>query len=480
MSSSALRETLAAAGYVKVICTLKPMMVADQPSLESALKSDFIIPSESQFASLAIASQRAAGRTVRQSSVKPPKLVRIYPNLGLALGFADASGVAALEAHPDVEKVVKAPELSLIRPVASNPVKRTKKPAWGISRLKVDLLWAAGYTGRGVVVGHLDTGIDGTHPALKGAIKSYAEFDMLGDHVAKAVPRDSGDHGTHTAGTIAGRSGSAGAFGVAPGAQLASAMVIEGGQVIDRILGGMDWIIGEGARILNMSLGLRGYTPAFQSIIDALRARNVLPIIAVGNEYANTSRSPGNYATVLSVGAMDSSDRVADFSGSQKFNRPKDSLVPDIVAPGVAVLSCVPGGGYNEKDGSSMATPHIAGLAALLLEVKPNATAQELEDAIVGSCSRPASMDQARGNHGVPDAVKAFVLLTGAELPSVNQSAGKFEKSPKSRKPQQAAVRSRSDKKTKLKSSRGSTRSTASEAPDKARKRGQREAAKRN
>ena len=113
---------------------------------------------------------------------------------------------------------------------------------------------------------------------------------------------DSDEHGTHTAGTIVGRAGLKGAFGVAPEAQLASAMVIEGGQVIDRILAGMDWLIGEGVHIMSMSLGLRGFTPAFQAVIDALRAANVLPVIAVGNEGPNTSRSPGNYANVLSVG----------------------------------------------------------------------------------------------------------------------------------------------------------------------------------
>jgi subtilisin family serine protease len=211
-------------------------------------------------------------------------------------------------------------------------------------------------------------------------------------------------------------------------------MVIEGGQVIDRILGGMDWVIGEGVRILSMSLGLRGYTPAFQAIVDALRRANVLPVIAVGNEYPNTSRSPGNYANVLSVGAMDASDKVADFSGSQRFNRVDDPLVPDVVAPGVAILSCVPGGKYEEMDGSSMATPHVAGLAALLLQAKPKATATELEEAILRSCSRPAGMPQARGNRGVPDAAKAFGILTGAALP-VAASAAPSTKPPRRAKP---------------------------------------------
>jgi subtilisin len=121
---------------------------------------------------------------------------------------------------------------------------------------------------------------------------------------------------------------------------------------------------------------------------------------------------------VLSVGAMDATDHVADFSSSQKFNRPIDPLVPDLVAPGVGVVSCIPGGGFAEMDGSSMATPHVAGLAAVLLQAKPGATISELEQAIISSCTRPKSMQKARANHGVPDAVRAYEILTGTALPA--------------------------------------------------------------
>jgi subtilisin family serine protease len=194
---------------------------------------------------------------------------------------------------------------------------------------------------------------------------------------------------------------------------LASGMVIEGGQVIDRILSGMDWIISKGARILSMSLGLRGFTPAFQAIVDALRTHNVLPIIAVGNEGPGTSRSPGNYINVVSIGAMSDQDIVADFSGSQTFIRTEDPLVPNLVAPGVGVISCAPKKTYVSMDGSSMATPHVAGLAALLLQAKPGATADEVEKAILAACRLPTDMLKERGNLGVPDAVVAFTTLTG-------------------------------------------------------------------
>ena len=415
--SSDLEETLKATGYAKVIVSLRPsagLTAASGPAAEAGIEGHFMVPSEAQAENLGLAAMRMASRTFERPVAEKRRRVRVYPHLGLAIGYADARGVAALRADAQVDNVVGAPEPSLIRPVTAAAATPTAAPSWGLRRLNIPALWKAGFTGEGVVVGHLDTGVDASHPALKGAIKSFAEFDMSGERVPNAKPTDSGSHGTHTAGTIVGRSGANGAFGVAPKAKLASAMVIEGGQVIDRILGGMDWIVSEGVRVMSMSLGLRGYTPAFEVLINALRTANVLPVIAVGNEFPNTSRSPGNYDNVLSIGAMGEDEKVADFSSSQRFNRTNDPLVPDLVAPGVQVLSCVPGGGYEKMSGSSMATPHIAGLAALLLHAKPGATTQELETAILGSCSLVPTMEVARANRGVPDAVKALSILTGA------------------------------------------------------------------
>ena len=424
MSTSSLEETVSAIGYAKVIVALNvPRAAAATAVPESAIAGHFMVPDVAQAESLAVSATRSASRSFKRAEPPTERRVRVYQHLGLAIGYVNANGLAGLEADPQVGKVEKAPELSLIRPKVVQSAKLGVGPTWGIKRLKADRLWAAGFTGKGVLVGHLDTGVDGKHPALKGAIGKFAEFDMAGDQVPNAPPTDSDEHGTHTAGTIAGRAGLKGSFGVAPQAQLASAMVIEGGQVIDRILAGMDWLIGEGVHIMSMSLGLRGFTPAFQSVIDALRAADVLPVIAVGNEGPNTSRSPGNYANVLSVGAMDSGDRVAGFSGSQRFNRPINPLCPALVAPGVGVLSCVPGNKFKSMDGSSMATPHVAGLAALLLQARPTATANDLERAIVGSCSLPAGLPAARGSNGVPDAVRAFEILTGTPLPAAVAAA---------------------------------------------------------
>jgi subtilisin family serine protease len=174
-------------------------------------------------------------------------------------------------------------------------------------------------------------------------------------------------------------------IGVAPEAKLASATVIEGGNVIARVLGGMEWSIGKGIKILNMSLGFRGWVNHFLPLTRIIRRRGILPVFAVGNEGPGTSRSPGNYWQALSVGAHDNQNEVAWFSSSQTFLRLRDPIVPDLIAPGVDIISAKPGGGYQKMPGTSMATPHIAGLAALLWQAKPTATVNQIENAIFKS-----------------------------------------------------------------------------------------------
>jgi subtilisin family serine protease len=223
-------------------------------------------------------------------------------------------------------------------------------------------------------------------------------------------------------------------FGVAPEALLASAVVIEGGNVIARILAGMDWVVGLGARVLSMSLGVRGYQEDFLIVTRTLRARGVLPVFAVGNEGPGTSRSPGNYPEALSVGACSAEDEVPSFSSSQRFMRPDNPLVPDLVAPGVDIVSCVPDGGYKKMSGSSMSTPHIAGLAALLFQAKPTASVDEVEAAIFASCVLPPSMLAERANRGIPNGPRALEVLLGPTATVLDLPEGREPARPRARK----------------------------------------------
>ena len=357
---------------------------------------------------------RPAVRRTAVPEVEPPPLLRYYPHLGVAFGTVTREGLAALRQDEQVGDVVGAPQISLIRPTRVRAVPLRARATWGIRRLGIPALWERGLTGEGVLVGHLDTGVDGSHPALRAALHSFAEFDAFGRQIVPAEsPHDTGDHGTHTAATIAGRPDGNRHVGVAPGAMLASAIVIEGGQVVPRVLGGMDWAVGQGVKILNMSLGLRGWMEDFRPLTRRLRECGVLPVFAVGNEGPGTSRSPGNYTEALSVGGMDESSFIYEDSSSQRFARPDDPIVPDLVAPGVNVISARPGGGYHSMDGTSMATPHLAGLAALLLEANPDATVGELEQAILNSAKLEPGWSPDRAGRGIPDAQAALAAVVG-------------------------------------------------------------------
>jgi subtilisin family serine protease len=330
--------------------------------------------------------------------------------LGVLLGTVDQEGFEALlRAKDEVSALSVPPEFSLIRPLPNDSAALAGMPpgvSWGLNRMCIPNLWDGGLTGKGVLVGHLDTGVDADHPALVDAVNVYAEFDDIGEQIPDAPIQDSGFHGTHTAGLIAGRPIDGSSFGAAPGAMLASASVIEGGDIPARVIAGLEWSLGQGCRLINLSLGLRGYDPAFTAIMTLLRQRGALPIAAVGNEGPATSRSPGNYVQVVSVGACNQEDAVWSGSSSQTIAHPL-RVAPDLIAPGERVWSCVPGNRTALLSGTSMAAPHVSGLAALLMEHRPEATIADIERAILNSCQRPQGASTIRANRGIPNAIVA-------------------------------------------------------------------------
>ena len=384
-------------------------------SLEHLLPN-FTVQPDSQLAQLSVFAADAEAAPSGQLPAGALAQARVYPNLGIIYGTVDRDGWSALRSAPDVAKVTAAAQPSLIRPVASASARLRTRTTWGIRSLGAAELWAAGLTGTGVKIGHLDTGVDADHPALQGAIAAYAEFDLGGMQVPGALPRDSDrsdGHGTHTAATIAGRAVGRRHVGVAPGAALYAAMVIEGGDIIARILGGMEWLVVQGVRVLSLSLGIRGYVEDFLGITDVLRDTGIVPVVAVGNEGPGTSRSPGNYPRVVSVGYYTDRTIVAVDSSSQRFPRRSQPLVPDLVAPGENVISAAPGGGWRSMSGSSMAVPHVTGLAALLLEAHPDATVTQVERAIQAS-AQLGTLPRDRANRGVVNAGRALAALDQA------------------------------------------------------------------
>ncbi|PYS88489.1 MAG: serine protease [Acidobacteria bacterium] len=331
-------------------------------------------------------TSKAGARSGSVGTITPA--ARYFPLLGIVLGYIDRNAARELDKHGDVKELHHAYQPSLIRPVEVAAAKATTKTTWGLRKLGIEALWKEGLTGKDVAVGHLDTGVDGKHAALKSRIAAFMEFDFQGNRVPGSSPHDTAEHGTHTAGTICGGKSGGLSIGVAPQAELHSGLVIEGGDVLLRILAGMEWILEQHVRVLSMSLGLRGFTPFFLAVTQRLRDRGVLPAFAIGNEGVGSSRSPGNYAEALSVGAIDKDSRVPDFSSSITFARPVEPNQPNVVAPGVDVISAKPGGGVQSMSGTSMATPHVAGVAALLFQAKPDASVAQVEEAIQTTCTQ--------------------------------------------------------------------------------------------
>jgi len=256
--------------------------------------------------------------------------------------------------------------------------------AWGVQAINALSTWGAYEAkGKGIKVGILDTGVDASHPDLKGKITDWAEFDRDGNFVPGSKPHDSAEHGTHCAGTVVGSNNSGQWIGVAPEAKIAAGLVLKGGTGTDaQIQAGIQWAADTGVDVLSMSLGglwLGPEVPEYytEAIVNCLR-QGIPVVVAIGNSGHQTTGMPGNEYLSFAVGATDHNDNAAGFSGgrthilqeSEYFDEKDLPIVyskPDVCAPGVAIKSCVPGKKWKSFNGTSMATPHVSGAIALLL-----------------------------------------------------------------------------------------------------------------
>jgi subtilisin len=410
MSKAYIREQLRQRGKASLL-----VMLNSETRTEKylALLGECFEHSEQHRALASAAVGYAGGRGhLYRKHDHPPALY--LKNLGVLYGQVNKAGWAKLQDSLEAsDDIVGSAPMQPIRALGSDAVPPTEpQVAWGVARIQAPELWRQGLSGKGVLVAHLDTGMDGEHPALKPAIRQFVEFDATGHAIEGAPIADSSDHGSHTAGIIAGRPFLGQQIGVAPGCQLIGAAVIEGGDQVARVLAGVDWMLNFPARVLNLSLGFPGYFDQYIPLLNKLLAKEILPLFAIGNEGPGTSRSPANYPQALSVGAVDRNGAVDPDSSSETFPRADNPLVPDLVMPGVDILSANAGGANFRLDsGTSMAAPHLSGLAALLFEACPDATVAQMQMAIRQSCSLAPSMPKERANLGMPGGVAALAAL---------------------------------------------------------------------
>lgn len=263
---------------------------------------------------------------------------------------------------------------------------------WNLDDIGAKELWSKGFTGKGIKIAILDTGIDTEHPALENKLVNWAEFSPSGSIISDSKPYDSDGHGTHVSGIAVGGTVLS-PLGVAPDADLAVGLVIpRGGGTFSQILGGLEWVLDpdndpstdDAPKVVNMSLGAIGYYKTWTEVFEKLLSHNILPVCAIGNEGDGLSSSPGNSPNAIGVGAYDKNSEAAIFSsGNDKITWEEKDLSatyvkPDISAPGVQIYSSVPGGKYEKWSGTSMATPHITGAVALLMQAFPLASAYDI------------------------------------------------------------------------------------------------------
>ncbi|MFC8866273.1 S8 family serine peptidase [Streptomyces sp. NPDC057148] len=284
--------------------------------------------------------------------------------------------------------------------------------------------WEAGLTGKGVTVAVLDSGVDAGHPDLAGRVAESRSF-IPGEEVA-----DRHGHGTHVASTVGG-SGAASdgkEKGVAPGATLAVGKVLsdEGFGSESEIIAGMEWAARDvDADIVSMSLGSTeasdGTDPMAQAVNTLSAETGALFVIAAGNTGAPSSiGSPAAADAALTVGAVDSADQAAWFtSAGPRYG--DNALKPDLSAPGVGILAARSrlaegSGDYTSMDGTSMATPHVSGVAALLAEQHPDWSGVRLKDALMSTSKQldASAYRLGAGRVSVPDAIGAEVTATGS------------------------------------------------------------------
>lgn len=298
--------------------------------------------------------------------------------------------------------------------------------AESVPQIGAPVMWKSGYTGKGVKVAVLDTGVDQTHQDLAGVEIAQKNFSSSPDS------EDRYGHGTHVASIVAGSGAKSGGRykGVAPDARLLDGKVLDddGNGDSSTVIAGMQWAVDQGAKVVNLSLGSLdspGVDPKEEAI--AQLSDKALFVVAAGNsgDGPRTLWSPGSAPEALTVGAVDKEDQLANFSsrGPNLDGTPK----PDITGPGVDITAALstqssvpPSEDYVSNSGTSMAAPHVAGAAALVLQQHPDWSGARLKALLTGSAEPSPLLNVHQQGAGRVDLARAATSLVVAESGSLD------------------------------------------------------------
>lgn len=359
---------------------------------------------------------------------------------------ADLSGASANKPRPGIISTAPpatwgyevGPQIDLNDPRGQSPTGLT----YGVQSIGMPEAWKQGATGAGLVYGMIDSGAQWTHPALReayrgsnrnGADHDYNWMDFEG---SSPMPIDARGHGTHVAGSVVGKTEKA-QIGVAPEAKFIVARGTGTGRV-DSALRAIQWMQAPTKRdgsatdpskapdVVGMSWWMGSpKEELFRDSIQNLRLAGIEVVKSAGNKGAgeSTITSPGHFPEIFAVAAVDRRGAVADFSSRGNALIPAGNPVskPDFAAPGVAIMSSVPGDGYGEKDGTSMAQPHFSGAVLAVLSKYPQLTHDQLTQVLAAGATDAgeAGRDTAYGQGiiNVPRSLEAAAqLLSGHEV----------------------------------------------------------------
>lgn len=299
---------------------------------------------------------------------------------------------------PEVESVIENAIVTLDEPKQTKSKNKTDESlmTYGLQNINVTAAWDAGYKGEGIVVGVIDTGVDKDHPDLAGKILLQKDFTSENDNI------DHNGHGTHVSGTIVGGNASGRSIGVAPNAKIIMGKVLnkDGYGETANILAAMEWMLdpdgnpetNDAPRLVSNSWGSNTqWAYGFRNVVRSWRRFEIFPNFAAGNSgFFFTVGAPASYPFSFAVGAVDENNNIASFSSRGPAILFEDSILPkfitkpEIAGPGVNVYSSIPknerGEIYDYFSGTSMATPHLAGVLALAYQANPTLKIEDLEN----------------------------------------------------------------------------------------------------
>ncbi|HEX7597138.1 MAG TPA: S8 family serine peptidase, partial [Polyangia bacterium] len=387
-----------------------------------------------------------------QSQGRVSQVIPFWIFNGVSLQATPAA-IQALAARPEVARITPDPDpAAIIVPLgaglSSSQVNPNTAPALfltaappepNVALVNAPALWARGFTGQGVVIASLDTGVNAAHPDLAASYRggSNSWYDPYGQN---ATPADfsSDQHGTMTMGLMVGGGAGGTSIGMAPGAQWISAKIFDNNNraTITAIHQALQWVLNPNHNpanpgapdVVNNSWGFLspGCDNSFQPDVQALLAAGILPIFSAGNSgpNASTSISPANNTGAFSVGSIDNSGAMGSFSSRGPNACNAAAPFPHLVAPGVALNSSGSGALYSACTGTSCSAPQVSGALALLLSALPHLGVDLQQQALINGAVDlgPGGYDPDFG-YGRLDVLNSYIWLTNPLVAPTNLAA---------------------------------------------------------